>query len=154
MEVKFGPDLGYFLWSLALGLALAAGYDILRFSRRIIRTADIVVNIEDILFIIMSGGLIVAEAYLINNGIFRIYSLISAALGFAVYRFILKDRLVRLLAAVYSGLCRAVKFAARILLFPLRLAVRIVGKPLIVTVGSAAGKMRRRAKKRVPETDN
>lgn len=144
MEVKFGPDLTYFLCSLALGIILAALYDILRFTRKVIRTSDIVVNIQDILFIVASGGLIAAAAYLANNGCFRVYSVFSVALGFGAYRAVVQSRVVRLLTVIYGGICRVVKFMAKILLFPLKTAVRLIGKPLIVTVGSAAGRVRRR----------
>ncbi len=132
MKVMTGPDLNYFLWSVALGGVLALLYDALRLSRRIIRTADILVNIEDILFIILAGSACAYTAYTVNNGSFRIYGLISTVLGFFIYRLLLKDRLVNVLMLIYGFIQRIFLLIGRALLFVVRFVLKIVGKPLFI----------------------
>ena len=135
MRVMLGPTVDYFLWAVAGGVILAMVYDILRLSRRLINTADIIVNIEDILFIALSGGASAYIAYAINNGAFRIYSLLAMALGFFVYRWLLGNRVVGALVFLFDLLGKAVHFLCRILLAPLRFAVRSIGKPVFLVVG-------------------
>lgn len=151
MNVTFGANIGYFLWSLLAGLVLAVLYDVLRLMRRIVKAPDAVVTIEDILFLIISGGVIVAVAYAVNNGIFRIYSLLSTGLGFVMYRAVVGRRLVNVFFMIYSGICKALAFAVKVLMFPVRLAVRVIGRPVFITICSAArggaGKVRGRVRR-------
>lgn len=113
MRVTFGVDFTCFLWSAAAGLALALIYDILRLTRRLIPTADLLVNIEDILFLILFGAAAVTVAYTKNNGILRLYGVLTQAAVFGLYRLILKDRAVSLVEAVFRllfrGLCRLLR---------------------------------------------
>lgn len=143
MEVRYGPYPWYFLWSLVLGVALAILYDLLRLSRRIIKTNDIIVNIEDIIFLIISGAMAVVAAYITNNGELRLYGLLGTVLGFIVYRAVLGWRAVDLLAAICRGLQKAAKFVFGIIISPVRLVIRLIGRPVIVTIGSVMSKVRK-----------
>ncbi len=141
----------YFLWSLAAGVALALVYDILRLLRRIIPTCDIAVNIEDICFLLLSGGASVLIAYTINNGVLRLYALAATALGFVLYRMAVGSRLVDFFEYVYNLLSKLTMQIIGILLLPLRLIVRIMKKPLLITVSAAGRGVRRvRRKKETP----
>ncbi len=134
MRQIYGPDISYFLWSIVCGISAGFLYDFLRLHRRIVKTSDIVVNIEDILFIILGGSAAAILAYVVNNGFFRIYSLISIGLGFIFYRFIIKDRLVKLFIRIYALLRKILITCLKLLLLPLRGVVRIIGRPLFITI--------------------
>lgn len=134
MREIMGPDPWYFIWSLAGGIILGALYDILRLQRKIIKTSDIVINIEDIIFIILGGGVATVLAYWINNGFFRIYSLISIVLGFCLYRLIIGNRIVSLLMYVYALLCKGAGFMFKILLVPVMAVAKIMGKTIFITL--------------------
>ncbi len=102
MKLTFGANIEYFLWSLLTGVTLAVIYDLIRLSRKMIKTKDILVNIEDILFLFLAGAICVLEAYVINNGVIRIYSLLTEIAGFFLYRLIVGQRLVNLIFAIFS----------------------------------------------------
>ncbi len=148
MRVMLGPTMDYFLWSVVGGVILAIVYDILRLSRRLINTADIIVNIEDILFIALSGGAAAYVAYAVNNGAFRIYSLLAMAIGFFIYRWLLGNRLIGALVFLFDLLGKAMHFLCRILLAPLRFAVRAIGKPVFLVVGGQVRKFRSRNRRK------
>ena len=57
-------ETGFFFASLIAGVASAFLYDLLRISRRIVGPCDAVVNIEDILFLIVTTGLVFLATYL------------------------------------------------------------------------------------------
>ena len=148
MKVMLGPTMDYFLWAVASGVILAAVYDILRLSRRLIPTLDIIVNIEDVLFIILSGGVSVSLAYLINNGFFRLYSLLAMGLGFFAYRIAIGNRLVEVFVILADMLSKVLRFLCKIFLAPLRFAVRVIGKPVFLVVGGQLKKIRVKNRKK------
>lgn len=140
MEVRYGPYIWYFIWSLADGVLLAFVYDVLRFSRRVVKTNDTLINIEDILFFVLSAILVFATAYTVNNGMIRSYGLIGCAIGFFLYRIAVGNRIVELLSVVYKGICKGVEFILKILLMPLRFFIRVAGRPVFITVSRVARK--------------
>ncbi len=142
MEVRYGPYPWYFLWSFVLGVALAAVYDLLRLSRRIIKTSDLIVNLEDILFLLVSGVTVLASAYINNNGELRAYGFLGTVLGFVVYRLLFGMRIVDLLALIYNALKTIVCKVVGIILLPVRAIIKITGKPIFVTIGTKAKNIR------------
>ncbi len=151
MEVIYGPYPWYFIFSLGLGIILGAAYDLLRVSRLIIKTSDIIVNAEDILFLAASGVAAIVVAYVMNNGQIRIYGLLSTVLGFAVYRWTLGMRAVKLIVLLYELISKCIKRVFRALIIPLRVVVAAIGKPIFVTaricMKRASGKMLKSIKK-------
>ncbi len=129
-----GPDPWYFIWSLVCGMALGLLYDVLRIKRKLIKTPDIVVNIEDILFIIFSGSVAAGLAYAVNNGFFRIYSMISMVLGFVLYRLTVGRRVVNLFVHLYNGLCCVISKMVNVLLMPVRYVIKLTGGAVFITI--------------------
>lgn len=148
MQVNYGPYTRYFLWSLVLGIGFALIYDILRLFRKVIKTNDFVVNLQDIIFIMLSGGGVVCTAYLANNGEIRLYGIISSVLGFALYRRIIGRRLVNVLFSVWKLICKGANLIMRVIMFPFSLAVRVIGKPIIITIGAATKKVKRKIRRK------
>ena len=142
MQVNYGPYIGYFLWSFALGAVLALVYDLLRFSRRIFKINDFIVNLQDIIFIIISGVGAVCTAYFVNHGDIRLYGLLGILLGFVLYRRVMGTRFVDLACFLYNALLKAMEFVLKLILFPIKLFMRIVGKPIIASVCVGMRKVR------------
>ncbi len=126
MRTILGPYMQYFLWSLALGLAMAVAYDVLRLLRRVIPTCDIVINLEDIGFLIIGSVAFMLLAYKLNNGVLRMYSIASAAGTFGLYRLMVGRRLVDVLEYIYTFVSKLVVKTVKILYVPIRIAVKIV----------------------------
>lgn len=141
MQVRYGPYLWYFLWAFVLGILLAVFYDLLRLSRRMIKTHDFVINAEDIIFLILSGAASIEVAYVTNNGSLRLYGLLGSLLGFVMYRVILGSKLVDLLEFLFGLLKKLFMGILRIVGFPLRLVVKVIGKPVFITIGKVRRKI-------------
>lgn len=136
MQITFGPDLGYFMQSFLLGIILAFLYDIIKTFRRILHSGDIAINIQDIIFTVISGILIIALSYLKNNGRLRVYSIITAAAAFGIYRLVIKNRFVNLTASVYSVAAKGVFAAVKIVAYPFKLICTHMLYPLISAIKS------------------
>ena len=128
MQITFGPDLGYFMQSFLLGIILAFLYDIIKTFRRVLHSGDIAINIQDIIFTVISGILII--------GRLRVYSIITAAAAFGIYRLVIKNRFVNLMTAVYSVAAKGVFTAAKIVTYPFKLICTHMLYPLISAIKS------------------
>ena len=84
MEMYYKIDIGYFLWSLLLGVVMAVGYDVIRAFRKIVKNSTFSVNFADIIFIIISAFLIFFLAFDKNKGELRWYGLTGVCLGFVL----------------------------------------------------------------------
>lgn len=144
MEVTFGVNISYFLWSLLTGGVLALAYDLLRTVRRIIRTSAFGVNLEDILYFLMAGALMFWLAYDKNGGRLRWQGILGTAAGFALYRAVFQDWVVKILVRGYDILVQIFLWILKILLFPVRIVYKILEKPFVI-IGWYSRKGARRA---------
>lgn len=130
MTVTFLGQLCFLLWSLAAGGAIAMLYDILRTSRRVVKTPDAVVTLSDALFILAATALLLCTAFFKNGGEVRWYGIAAAVLSFALYKLIFKDFFVRLFVKVAEILKRIIIFLLKIIFFPVRIIFKIFGRPV------------------------
>ena len=144
MEVTFGVNISYFLWSLLTGAVLALAYDLLRAVRRIIRTSAFGVNLEDILFFLLAGALMFWLAYDKNGGRLRWQGILGTAAGFALYRAVFQDWIVKILVRGYDILVQIFLWILKIVLFPVRIVYKILEKPFVI-IGWYSRKGARRA---------
>ena len=86
MGISLSAQTAYFLWSLVLGAALGALYDIVRAARMVFRAGRIHMMISDVVFFMACGVLTVLFALPFNKGDVRAFILIGEAVGFLAYR--------------------------------------------------------------------
>ena len=132
MEMYYGIDIGYFLWSLLLGVVMAVGYDIIRTIRKIVKNSTFAVNFADIIFIIISAFLIFFLAFDKNNGELRWHGFIGAFIGFILYRCIFKSNIVKLFLLFYESIMKLIVFVINVILFPVRIIYKILAKPICI----------------------
>lgn len=132
MEATFGVKLGYFLWSLALGGGLAFVYDVLRSGRRIAKNSVFRVNLEDMLFFLLTGVLLFFLAYDKNGGRLRWQGFLGTVSGVSIYYLIFRDRIVHAMVWASQALMTLVLWVVKILLFPVRIVYRILAKPFLI----------------------
>ena len=132
MEMYYKIDIGYFLWSLLLGVVMAVGYDVIRAFRKIVKNSTFSVNFADIIFIIISAFLIFFLAFDKNKGELRWYGLTGVCIGFISYRCIFKSSIVKFFLLFYESIMKLIVFIINIILFPVRIIYRILAKPIYV----------------------
>lgn len=74
-----------FLWSILTGAILALIFDFFRLMRRKGNTKNIIVYIQDVIFWILAMLIIVASAFITNNGELRGYMFIGYGIGAIFY---------------------------------------------------------------------
>ena len=104
-------------------------YDFLRISRRLFSCPDFLVNLEDILFSVVSAIVVFYVTYLKNNGEIRWQTAVGLLFGVMFYFLIVKDRWVKLGCIIIRFLTRIFEKILRIILKPLAIALKIILRP-------------------------
>ena len=78
-------QLTNFIYFIITGMALSVFFDIFRILRKSFKTPDIITNIEDVVFGIVTGAIILSSIFLFNNGELRLYLFIGIGIGIILY---------------------------------------------------------------------
>lgn len=102
--------ISFFITGIIIGIV----FDVFRITRRIFNIPDILVYIEDILFWLISGGLIIFTTFLVNSGELRLYMLTSLCFGVLIYIICVSKYFILINTKIFSFF----KFIITKLLFP------------------------------------
>ena len=84
------------------GVIIGTLFDFFRILRRTIKTSNFITYLEDILFWILTGFLILYNIWYFNNGEIRIYMFLGIILGVLIYMLTLSSILIK----IFSKLLR------------------------------------------------
>lgn len=146
MGISLSAQTAYFLWSLVLGLALGALYDIVRAARMLFRAGRIHTTVSDIVFFIVCGVVTALFALPFNKGDVRGFILFGEAVGFSAYRLTLGC----VMGKVYAFFAKKVRSFVQFLRKKLQLFFDFLLKAtsfLLYNVGVVIDKSRQRAAK-------
>ena len=114
----------FLLYSVLMGLVITVVYDILRIFRRVVRHGTFLVSVEDLLFWVACSFGIFNMLYYENNGMFRWFTVLGAAVGMLIYKKTFSDLFVRSFTALF---CQIGKILTKVLYFlctPVRAYIR------------------------------
>lgn len=96
MEISLITQFQIFLVSVVFGATLGLAYDFLRIHRVIADSDRFSVNLQDILFFIITGILTFLFIIIMTHGTVRFYIILSEFIGFVIYRCTLGNILLKL----------------------------------------------------------
>lgn len=134
------------LTCIASGTVIAFLYDILRISRRIVRSGAVLVNAEDAVFLGLAALAVFYAAYIKNGGEVRVWGILCVGFGIFGYFLVVKNRIVNLGTAVLLWSMKCLAGAARVVLFPFKLFMKALKKPVAI-VAWYTGRGLRRARR-------
>lgn len=127
-----------FLIFLIDGLIIGLIFDFFRILRKAIKTSDLLTYIEDALFWILTGLLILYSIFVYNNGEIRIFMFIAIIIGMVIYfsfisKLIIKANLtiINFLKKIFMALYNIIKIPFNIIY---KLIKKIVIKPIIFII--------------------
>lgn len=100
------------------GIVIGVLFDIFRILRKSFKTADWLTTLQDILFWILAGFVILFSIFKFNNGEIRSYIFVGIALGVLIYMLTLSKYIVK-----YSVII--IKFIKKIVSYPINLILKI-----------------------------
>lgn len=109
-----------FLLSLGLGFVLGIIYDIFRIIRLCISSKKFIVILFDVLYCTLACLLFFMFLLTVNEGQFRLYLLMGAGVGFAVYYFSLGAIIFSFSEFLTNFIKKRIKRFFAVLLFPFR----------------------------------
>lgn len=98
----------FLIFSLT-GVEIGILFDFFRILRRTIKTGNIVTYIQDILFWILTGILVLYNIWYFNNGEIRIYMFLGIIIGTLIYMSTLSSIFVKLFTKIFSIIIKALE---------------------------------------------
>ena len=91
------------------GVAIGVLFDFFRILRKTIKTANIITYIEDILFWVLTGILILYNIWYFNNGEIRVYMFLGIILGVLIYISTLSNIVVKLFTRILGTIIKVLE---------------------------------------------
>ncbi|MBO5349889.1 MAG: spore cortex biosynthesis protein YabQ [Clostridia bacterium] len=113
--------LGIFILT---GMCIGLLFDFFRIQRKVFKTYDFITYIQDILFWIFSGILLIIVTMKYTNGEIRIYMISGMILGIIIYLRLISKYVIKLNTIILKAIIKFIKF----LLFPLKKICEILKK--------------------------
>jgi spore cortex biosynthesis protein YabQ len=106
------------------GVIIGALFDIFRVLRKSFKTADIITYIEDVLFWILTGILVLYNIWYFNDGEIRLFMFLGIIMGVLIYLLTLSRLFINLVISIINIIKKIVKF----LEIPFRPIIKICKK--------------------------
>ena len=119
-----------FIYFIIIGVILSIIFDIFRILRRTMKTSDIVTNIQDILFCIISGIIILLSIFMFNNGELRLYIFIGISIGVILYMIFISKYFIKFNVAIINLIKKIVFLLLKPFIFILNFTKRLIFTPL------------------------
>ena len=98
------------------GVAIGVLFDFFRILRRTIKTSNILTYIEDILFWILTGLLVLYNIWYFNNGEIRIYMFFGIIIGVLIYMSTLSNILIKTFSTILQTIIKIFKVPIKAIL--------------------------------------
>ena len=119
-----------FIYFFVVGIILSVIFDVFRILRRTIKTSDIITNIQDIIFYIITGGIIIFSIFFINQGELRLYIFIGIILGITLYMIFISKYFIKINVTIINFIKKVLYLAIRPFIIILNFTRKLFFKPI------------------------
>lgn len=123
-------QLTNFIYFIITGMLLSIIFDVFRILRRTFKTSDIITNVEDVIFGIVTGIIILTSIFLFNNGELRLYLFIGICFGIIIYMLFISKYFIKLNVAIINFIKRVIILLTKPFIFLLKFIRRLFFKPI------------------------
>lgn len=113
------------------GILIGVLFDIFRILRKSFHTSDIITYIQDILFWLLAGSIMLFSIFTFNHGEIRSYVFIGILIGIAIYMLVISRFFIKFSVAI-------IQFLKKIFSYPIHLIEKmiqtIIIKPVLWTI--------------------
>lgn len=124
--ISISTQVYVFLSCILGGLLVGLLFDIFRLSRKYMSTKDIFTYIEDIIFWILVGIIVLMTVFLSNNGQIRGYVFLGIILGVVFYFMLLSSLVMKSLSWIIDCIVNLIVRIVNIIRIPVRFMVKVV----------------------------
>lgn len=108
------------------GVLIGLLFDTFRILRRSFKTKDFITYIEDILFWILTGLLLLYSIFTFSNGEIRLYMFMGVLVGCILYMLLISNHFIKINVKIMLVLKKIIGKIIAILIFPLK----VIFKPI------------------------
>ena len=141
MENQYEYQLKIFVLSFVLGTLSGALFDCFKINRSINKSGKLKILLQDFLYWSFNIFCVFTIGINSDNGI-RAYELLAFALGIVIYHLTISAFFVKMGIKVSKCIKRIVRFIVNILLYPVFIIMKILGKPILILRVKILGKIR------------
>lgn len=116
------------------GIIIGILFDIFRILRKSFKTSNIVTYIEDIIFWMLTGVIILYSIFTFNNGEIRLFMFLGILLGIAFYLLLFSKYIIKISVKIIGIIKKAVLFIYKIFEYPIKTIYKIISKPINIIV--------------------
>ena len=109
-----------FLIFILNGILIGLLFDFFRILRKSFKTKDIITYIQDIIFWILTGFIILYSTFTFNNGEIRIFMFIAILLGIIFYMTLISSYVIKINAAIINFIKNMIAKIINIILMPFK----------------------------------
>ncbi len=121
-------QLQLFFIFLVNGLLIALLFDFFRILRKTIKTADFITYIEDALFWILTGFIILYSIFTYNNGEIRLFMFLAIILGISIYSIFISKLILKISLYIINSIKKILGVILHIIKIPFYFSIKLVKK--------------------------
>lgn len=123
-----------FLIFIINGIIIGVIFDFFRILRKTIKTKDIITYIQDILFWVLTGFIILYSTFTFNNGEIRIFMFVAILIGIILYMTLVSSYIIKINVTIINFIKNIILRIIKILMTPFKwiyvFIKKILYKPL------------------------
>ena len=119
-----------FLIFIINGIVIGLLFDLFRILRRSFKTSDLITYIQDILFWILTGFILLYSIFTFSNGEVRFYMFLGVFLGCLIYMLMISKYFININVRIIKILKNIICKIFSIIIFPINLIISFIKKIL------------------------
>lgn len=130
MHINNLEQLTNFIYFIITGMVLGIIFDVFRILRKSFKTSDFVTNIEDILFGIITGIVLLFTIFLFNNGELRLYLFLGIIFGIILYLLLISKYFIKINVEIIKIIKKFIILITKPFIILLKFIKKIFFKPI------------------------
>ena len=110
------------------GIIIGILFDIFRILRRSFKTTDIITYVQDILFWILTGFILLYSIFTFSNGEIRFYMFLGVFLGCLIYMLMFSKYFIKVNVKIVIAIKEIIMKLISILLLPIKIVINLLKK--------------------------
>lgn len=110
------------------GILIGILFDIFRILRRSFKTTNLITYIEDILFWILTGVILLYSIFTFSNGEIRFYMFLGVFTGCLIYMLLFSKYFIQINVKIILTIKKIVAKIVSIIIFPIKIIINIIKK--------------------------
>ena len=127
-------QLTSFIYFILTGIVLGIIFDVFRIARRTIKTSDFITNLEDVLFGLMAGVIILITIFKFNNVELRLYIFIGLGIGIILNMLFISKYFIKINVCIINFIKKVLKFLFKPIISFVKFVKKILFKPFLFVI--------------------